>query len=128
MAPSGPCVYSTYLYVPTPGKESVIKNRNVWFPIEVDSAFNLTSTYRLDSDIPRRFGSIKRTLINIYVREAGDDDRLLSPDEHINKLMSEKFAAGESLFNTAWAVSNCHETTGAKMRWRYGSTLISSGS
>lgn len=105
----------------------MIKNRNVWYPTEVDAAFNITSTYRLDSDIPKRFGSVKRSLINIYAGGVGDDKKILSPAEHIEYLMKEKFKFGESDFNSAWAVSNCHETTGAKMRWRYGSTLIREG-
>ena len=68
-------------------KESVIKSRNVWYDLEVDQAFNLTSTYRLDSDIPRQFGTIRRTLVNIYTR---GNATVPSPKKHLQDLLGKR--------------------------------------
>ena len=92
---------------------------------EIDSAFNLTNTYRRDSDITRRFGDIEAV-----IQSDRFDDRtgelLLSDEDYFAYLMKNKFRYGHE-FNAAWMVSNCNLTSGARRRFEYGQSLIDAG-
>ena len=79
-------------------------------PREVDSAFNVTMTYRLDSDISRRFGDIESVITSARFDEKGE--LVMSDEDYARQLMAKKYPAG-SEFNTAWFVSNCGKTPGA---------------
>ena len=103
-------------------KESAIKGLNQPFliPKEIDEIFNLTSSYRLDSDITHRFGDFE----SIIRTERFDEKtgKLLKTDkEYFIELMAEK---DTSEHNTAWFVSDCNNTAGAQKRWKYGKSLM----
>jgi hypothetical protein len=86
----------------------------VTIPREVDSAFNVTLTYRLDSDVSRRFGDIETAITASRFNEIGE--LVLNDDQYASQLMAKKFKQG-SEFNTAWFVSNCGKTAGAVKDW-----------
>jgi len=107
-------------------KESAIKGASqpATIPREVDSAFNVTMTYRLDSDISRRFGDIETAITAARFNEIGE--LVLNDEQYASHLMANKFKQG-SEFNTAWFVSNCGKTAGAVKRFEYGSQMIADG-
>jgi len=88
---------------------------------ELDSAFNLTSTYLQKSDSIRRFGEIENSIFNedweTTVR------RVMGSKQKYNQPV-EKFGA---VYNSLWYVSNCDHTEGAKKRFEYGQKLIKAG-
>ena len=81
-----------------------------------DGAFNLTASYRRDSDVVRRWGTVDQVLYN--ARFSGK--QVVPYEEHITKLMAKKTKQN----HTAWFVSNCDHTNGANARWDYGQQLI----
>ncbi|CAG5111975.1 Oidioi.mRNA.OKI2018_I69.chr2.g6240.t1.cds [Oikopleura dioica] len=107
-------------------KESAIKGSEQpsTIPREVDSAFNVTMTYRLDSDISRRFGDIESVITSARFDEKGE--LVMSDEDYARQLMANKYPAGNE-FNTAWFVSNCGKTPGAVKRFEYGAQLIADG-
>ena len=84
-----------------------------------DGAFNLTASYRRDSDITRHWGSVDQLLY--YARFSGEIE--ISFETHIQSLMSKKTKQN----HTAWFVSNCDHTNGANARWDYAQILIRAG-
>ena len=71
-------------------------------------------TYRLDSDISRRFGDIETAITAARFNEIGE--LVLNDEQYASHLMANKFKQG-SEFNTAWFVSNCGKTAGAVKDW-----------
>jgi len=71
-------------------------------------------TYRLDSDISRRFGDIETAITASRFGENGE--LVLNDEEYASHLMANKYKQG-SEFNTAWFVSNCGKTAGAVKDW-----------
>ena len=71
-------------------------------------------TYRLDSDISRRFGDIESVITQARFGENGQ--LVLSDEDYAKQLMANKFKKGGE-FNTAWFVSNCGKTAGAVKDW-----------
>ena len=88
---------------------------------EYDGAFNLTTSYRRDSDIPRPFGTKDKALIQSRFRriETSDNSKeeyyeeVETGEENINSIMAQKSSSGNYV---AWMVSNCEETRGAVLR------------
>ena len=107
-------------------KESAIKGSSQppLITKEIDGCFNLTNTYRQDSDIIRHFGDAESA-----VRARFDDStgELLKDDEsYLSDLMNSKFPSGTGA-NTAWFVSNCNHTASAVRRFDFGQSLIDAG-
>ena len=71
-------------------------------------------TYRLDSDISRRFGDIETAITASRFNEIGE--LVLNDEEYASQLINNKYKQG-SEFNTAWFVSNCGKTAGAVKDW-----------
>ena len=84
-----------------------------------DGAFNLTASYRRDSDITRHWGSVDQLLYN--ARFSGRHE--ITFDKHMFDLMAKKTKVN----HTAWFVSNCDHTNGANARWDYALKLIEAG-
>ena len=93
-----------------------------------DSAFNLTNTYKRDSDVTRYFGTIEG-LITEARFNANSGVLLVDDKTYFQNLISEKFepSSQHGTVNTAWYVSNCNHTLGAKLRLDYGQSLIDAG-
>lgn len=87
---------------------------------EWDSAFNLTASYRRDSDILRPFGDRNNALRKHYVNGHPQDWAIL-----VDSIMSLKQNPGGK--HTAWIVSNCGRTNGARARWAYAQSMIEHG-
>jgi hypothetical protein len=92
---------------------------------EIDSAFNLTMTYRRDSDVTRRVSDIKH-LITAARFEASSAELLKDDKTYMHDFMEQKFPYGFE-HNTAWYVSNCNHTIGAENRFEYGKLLMDAG-
>ena len=94
------------------------------FTRELDSAFNITYSYKRDSDIIRGYGSIQKTMRMYFDENTGDELLSVSEmNEKIRKLKNEKTNG----FHTGWMISNCDHTPGARLRWGYGQELIKAG-
>ena len=102
-----------------------------------DGAFNLTTSYRRDSDISRPFGNLNKALINarfyfktVVDHETGEKKKHYyerqTGTEHIAELLSFKTKSGQGN-HTAWMVSNCDSTRGAVKRQKYVMRLIQNG-
>ena len=99
---------------------------------EYDAAFNLTTSYRRDSDIPRPFGTKDKVLIQARFRkiessESTNDEsyeEVETGEENIKSIMSQKSSSGNYV---AWMVSNCEETRGAVLRQEYVRRLVDLG-
>ena len=102
-----------------------------------DSAFNLTTAYRRDSDVPRPFGNLNHALVNARWNSRTVEDPVTgqmiqeyyerqSAEEHISDVLAQKqpYGAGN---HTVWMVSNCHATRGAVVRQQYVQRLIGHG-
>jgi len=87
-----------------------------------DRAFNLTTSYRLDSDIPRPFGDANSILR--FVRYRGQN-KYMSDEEHFDLIMSRKNPPNTKY--AAWMVSNCDNTGGANQRWDFVQDLLKAG-
>lgn len=89
---------------------------------EWDATFNLTTSYRRDSDIPRPFGTkndiLRSVRYNNGIKVQGDE-------EHLSILMNRKNAPNTKY--AAWVVSNCDKTAGASQRFEYGKRLVAAG-
>lgn len=93
-----------------------------------DAAFNLTTSYRRDSDIPRPFGDANSALQDARYLWAADSKKWterVKYEDHIDQIMAQKNAAGQSY--VTWMVSNCESTRGAAIRWEYVQRLIAAG-
>lgn len=87
-----------------------------------DSGFNMTTSYRRDSDIPRPFGSKNEAIRNARYKNG----ELIEDDEtHINNIMKYKNAPNTKY--AAWIVSNCEATAGAAQRFSFGERLVDAG-
>ena len=92
---------------------------------KIDACFNLTSTYRRDSDVVRRFGNIEKSIVRArFDRKTGN--LLVDDHTYFLELMSNKFHPGSS-YNTAWFVSNCNQTAGAIRRYNFVKSLVLAG-
>ena len=99
---------------------------------EYDGAFNLTTSYRRDSDIPRPFGTTDKALIQARFRRIENSDNSMDEhyeevetgEENIRSIMSQKSSSGNYV---AWMVSNCEETRGAVLRQEYVRRLVDLG-
>lgn len=92
-----------------------------------DGAFNLTSSYRRDSDVPRPYGDKNTALLEArysYSEKNGWEETT-SYEDYIDGLMAHKNPAGEPY--VTWMVSNCEATRGASVRWQFVQRLIDSG-
>lgn len=95
-----------------------------------DQSFNLTCSYRRDSDIFRPFENLQ----NFFYRKLLDQTKFNAktpllkdiPSTYFRKLMQNKYKYGQNT-NTAWAVSNCGTTIGAKKRMTYAKEMIKMG-
>jgi len=85
-----------------------------------DGSFNLTASYRIDSDVVRPFGSRDSVLARHY--SDGDHEPY---EDIIKKIMARKESNGGK--HTTWIVSNCGRTNGASARWNYATELIDEG-
>jgi len=93
-----------------------------------DAAFNLTTSYRRDSDIPRPFGDANSALQDarfLWAQETQKWTEREPFEEHVDKLMAQKSAPGNPY--VAWMVSNCDHTRGAAVRWEFVQRLIKAG-
>lgn len=88
----------------------------------LDQAYNLTTSYRRDSDIP--FHPLLNDII-ITVRYRHGELRM-PDDEYMNKLLLNKFQDMSKNYIT-WIVSNCDATTGARERMSYVKELQNNG-
>ncbi|CBY08412.1 unnamed protein product [Oikopleura dioica] len=87
---------------------------------EIDGMFNLTVSYRTDSDAVRRFGMIEESIQ--FARFDGKNIEY-SDEEYFRRLMDKK----TKKHLAAWFVSNCDHTEGAVKRWEYGESLMNAG-
>lgn len=87
-----------------------------------DGAFNLTTSYRRDSDIPRTFGDAHSILKFVRYNKG---KLTVSDEKHLDNIRTRKNQPGTK--HTAWLVSNCENTGGAKARWDYGQALVKAG-
>ena len=90
-------------------------------PRELDAAFNLTVTYRQDSDVIRRFGDMESLITDmnstmLYETVMGPKQPYGSPIDQDN-----------TVYNTLWYVSNCNRTSGAVRRMNYVKELQAAG-
>ena len=92
---------------------------------KLDASFNVTITYRRDSDVIRRVGEIENS-IRLCRFDDTTGELIQNDTAFFADLLAEKFDYGES-YNTAWYVSNCDHTSGALKRWKYGQALIDAG-
>ena len=99
-----------------------------------DRSFNLTTSYRRDSDIPSPFGSAEKALLyarysfmNITNPTTGLEElryvEVVTPDDHIEQIMAAKKPGAYA----TWLVSDCGETKGAKARFQYVQRMIDAG-
>ena len=95
-----------------------------------DRAFNLTTSYRRDSDIPRPFGTAEKSLLKARYIYKDDDpwesahfEEFQTGEENIAQIMESK---KDGPYAT-WIVSNCDETEGARTRFRYVQDMIKAG-
>ena len=94
-------------------------SQNLWYLVHLLGIFAnlcLTASYRRDSDITRRWGTVNQLLYS--ARFSGK--KVVSFEDHVAKLMAAKTKSN----HTAWFVSNCDHTNGANARWDYGQKLI----
>ena len=90
---------------------------------EIDSAFNLTISYRSDSDVIRHSADIESVLWSSRLSEE-TGELLFSDEKFFEEMMSKK---NTSKYHTVWLVSDCDHTPGALLRWEYGKKLIIAG-
>ena len=81
-------------------------------------------SYRTDSDITRHFGDAESVIAQL--RFDGDGNLVSSNEDYAKNLMKRKFPYG-SEYNTAWFVSNCDYTSGARKRFAFGKEMIEKG-
>jgi len=97
---------------------------------EYDRSFNLTTSYRRDSDIPRPFGTKDKAILDARFRKVAVSNNYSSSSElvyhyeevqtgqeNINELMSRKDSTMTNYIT--WLVSNCGDTRGAQVRLEY---------
>ena len=89
---------------------------------EWDGAFNLTTSYRRDSDIPRPFGDSNSILRLVRYKEGV---KSMTDENHLKMILSRKNKPNTKY--VSWVVSNCDKTDGALERWQYVTSLIDAG-
>lgn len=103
-------------------KEESSKN-HVRLSAAQDSAFNLTISYKRDSDVQLQFNDIENMIKT--VRMDPKTHMVLEDDQvYLDQLVASK---NTTMYNTAWPISNgCleGETPGAVKRWKFGQSLI----
>lgn len=93
---------------------------------EWDSAFNLTTSYRRDSDIPREFGDYQTELKYArYKKKANEWSERMTAEAHVADILAQKTARDENY--VSWLVSNCDNTGGADLRYVYVQRMIEEG-
>ncbi|CAG5078121.1 Oidioi.mRNA.OKI2018_I69.PAR.g8906.t1.cds [Oikopleura dioica] len=93
-----------------------------------DRSFNLTSSYRLDSDVPRPYGDYNSALQDArysYNKSQGKFIERISGEGIMKIIQRLKQPTGEN--HTAWLVSNCEETRGAVVRKEFTDRLVKHG-
>jgi len=92
---------------------------------KIDETFNLTLTYRQDSDVTRHVADIEQLITNDrFDPKTGDLEK--TDKQYFTDLLENKFSANGDV-NTGWYVSNCNHTVGATERLVYGQSLIDAG-
>lgn len=93
------------------------------FGLNYDSAYNFTTSYRRDSDIPYH------PTVNDYLLKLRYDPvthkKLIPDDIYLKKLMDNKFPKSKNY--VTWIVSNCDKTPGAVARMNYAKSMIAAG-
>merc|ERR1711920_872114 len=84
-----------------------------------DGAFNLTASYRRDSDVTRRWGSRSRVTHDMTWDAVRNEYTPIETQK--KKLLELKNTPkhNKSSNHTIWFVSNCDATNGARQRWSY---------
>ena len=80
----------------------------------LDEAYNFTTSYRRDSDVPYHF-TVNDFLL--HARHTIDPTAHLSDEEYMGKLIKNKFSSREKNVDAphiAWIVSNCNHTKAAR--------------
>ena len=95
-----------------------------------DESFNITYSYKRDSDIVRGYGSVQNILRDFYYDHKTGESLGLSHEEHLSKIIDWKNSlkgTSEKNLHTAWFVSNCDHTVGAVKRWEQGKKMMEAG-
>ena len=87
---------------------------------ELDEAFNLTVTYRRDSDVIRRNGDIESLITDMNTTTVYET--VMSQKQPFGKPID-----NSGVKNTLWYVSNCGSTPGAVKRMKYAKALQAAG-
>ncbi|CBY10866.1 unnamed protein product [Oikopleura dioica] len=96
----------------------------------IDRSFNITYSYKRDSDIVRGYGSVQNILRDFYYDHKTGESLGLSHEEHLSKIIDWKNSlkgTSEKNLHTAWFVSNCDHTDGAVKRWEQGKKMMEAG-
>jgi len=108
-----------------------VENQALLMPEELDGAFNMTYSYRRDSDIVRGFGSTQNILRDFYFDWVTGDSLNQTDIQILAKLIGNKNGLKGKVetqqLHTLWHLSNCNDTLGAAARWRYGKEMIKAG-
>ena len=96
-------------------------------PEELDGGFNMTYSYRRDSDIVRDFGSTQNILRDFYFDWVTGDSLNQTDIQIMAKLIGNKNQlkgkADTQQLHTVWHLANCNDTLGS----RYGKEMIEAG-
>lgn len=91
-----------------------------------DTSFNLTTSYRRDSDIPREFGDYQTELKYArFKKKLNEWTERMTPDQHVQDIMDQKAARDDNF--VTWLVSNCDNTGGADLRYLYVQRMVDAG-
>ena len=90
----------------------------------LDSSYNLTTSYRSDSDIPYH---PKIDDILVQTRYQDGEIEVDNDDEYLEKILKNKFTLEENRNYAAWLVSNCDNTPGAVARLEMSKRMKKAG-